>query len=98
MGLGLTVNSFSSLFFSGFSKFPIMNSSYYVIRKICKLQYWKNTRKNILNCLRGIGYANRSGCFVMRVFFMCLLPTPCAPMSFFKKLKLIIVNNNCKMF
>jgi len=29
--------------------------------------------------IRGIGYAKRSGKLVMRVFFMCRRPTPCAP-------------------
>lgn len=29
--------------------------------------------------LRGMGYANLSGCLVMSVFLMCLLPTPWAP-------------------
>lgn len=37
--------------------------------------------------LRGMGYANLSGCFVMSVFFMCLLPTPCAPETQHKKKK-----------
>lgn len=31
--------------------------------------------------LRGIGYAYLSGFFAISVFFMCLLPTPCAPSS-----------------